>query len=72
MKKVPLEGKKRKFSKKPRIVTYIDGPFIPKKELSIKEQRIDLRNQVFNCMSERALSSNIEWIRYIKKEGIND
>lgn len=63
---------KRKFSKKPRIVTYIDGPFMPKKELSIKEQRIDLRNQVFNCMSERALSSNIEWVRYIKKEGIND
>ena len=63
---------KRRFSKKPRIVTFVDGPFFPKKELSAKEQRIDLRNQVYRCMCERAKSSNVEWIQYIKKEIKND
>lgn len=59
---------KRRFSKKPRIVTYVDGPFFPSKELSLKEQRADLRNQVYNCMSKRAENSTVAWIDYIKKE----
>ncbi len=63
---------KRRFSKKPRIVTYVDGPFLPKEELSAKEQRIDLRNQVFSCMCKRALLSNVELIRYVKKEVSDD
>ncbi|MBO5262331.1 MAG: hypothetical protein J6B45_04725 [Clostridia bacterium] len=63
---------KRRFSKKPRIVTYVDGPFFPNKELSFKEQRADLRNQVYNCMCKRAENSNVQWIQYIKKEEEND
>ena len=63
---------KRRFSKKPRIVTYIDGPFFPNKELSSKEQRADLRNRIYSCMCERAKCSNVSCIEYIKKEDIDD
>lgn len=63
---------KRKGSDKPRIVTYVDGPFYPNPELSIREQKIDLRNQVYACMCERAKLSTVEWIKYIKKETEND
>lgn len=59
---------KRRHSKKPKIVTYIDGPFYPDKSLSPKEQRKDLRDKVYNCMCERAKNSNVVWIEYIKKE----
>ena len=58
--------KDRKNSNKVRIVSYIDGPFFPNKELSTKEQKEDLRNQIYNCMVERSKRSNIEYIQYIK------
>lgn len=63
---------KRRFSKKPKIVTYVDGPFFPNKELTFKEQRADLRNQVYNCMCKRAENSTVNWIQYIKKDIKND
>lgn len=59
---------KRKLSKKPRVVTYIDGPFYANTDLSPKEQRKHLRDQVYECMVERAKNSDIEYIKYIKKE----
>lgn len=59
---------KRKWSKKPRIVTYIDGPFYPDENLSLKEQKTDLRNRVYERMCERAKNSNVVQIEYIKKE----
>ena len=62
---------KRRFSKKPKIVTYIDGPFYPDKSLSKKEQRRDLCDRVYEAMCERAKSSNVVWIEYIKKEEEN-
>lgn len=58
----------RRFSRNPRIVTYVDGPFFPDKNLSEKEQREDLRNRIFTAMSERAKLNNIELIRYIKSD----
>ena len=58
---------KRRLSKKPRIVTYIDGPFFPKDGLSATKQRADLRNQVYECMCERAKSSNVVMIEYKRK-----
>ena len=63
---------KRWLSKKPRIVTYVDGPFFPNKELSFKAQRTDLRNQVYSCMCERAKNSTVNFIQYIKKDDNND
>ena len=53
---------------KVKIVSYIDGPFFANKELSKKEQQKDLRDRVYNQMVERSKNSNIEIIKYIKKE----
>lgn len=57
----------RKYSKRPRIVTYVDGPFFADKNLSKKEQKQSLRNQVYETMLDRSKNSNLELVRYIKK-----
>lgn len=62
---------KRKWSKKPNIVTYIDGPFYPNPALSAKEQRSYLRDQIYNCMCDRAKKSTVVKIEYIKREEKN-
>lgn len=59
---------KRKVGTKPRMVTYIDGPFYPKEGLSGKAAKEDLRNQVYETMVKRSQNSNVEVIRYVKKE----
>ena len=53
---------------KVNIVTYIDGPFFPNKDLTKQEQKQDLRNRVYEQMSKRSKNSNIEHIKYIKVE----
>lgn len=57
-----------KKNNKIQLITYIDGPFFPNDKLSIKEQKQDLRNMVYNSMLQRSQNSNIEYIKYIKKE----
>ncbi len=59
---------KRKFSKRPKMVTYLDGPFYPDENLSDKEKKQQLRNLVYNKMKERAQNSNVCLIKYVKKE----
>ena len=59
---------KRRFRKTPRIVTYINGPFTPDSNLGPKEQRADLRNQVYDAMCQAAMHNNVELIKYIKIE----
>ena len=59
---------KRKISKTPQIVTYVDGPFYADKNLSIKEQKIQLHAQVMASMKANCKHSNIELNTYIKKE----
>lgn len=49
-----------------KIVSYVDGPFYPNKELNIKEQQKDLRDRIYNCMVKRSKNSNIEHIKYVK------
>lgn len=63
---------KRRFGKKPRIVTYIDGPFYPDKSLPLRKQKSELRDRVYNCMCERAKLSTVEQIKYIKEEEENN
>lgn len=58
---------RRGNSEKVNIVTYIDGPFWPDKNLNKQEQKENLRNQVYNMMNERSKNSNIEHIKYIFK-----
>ncbi len=59
---------KRKLSKKPRIVTYIDGPFYPDESLAPRERRRILRDRVYETMCARARLNQMEVIKYIKKE----
>jgi 1-acyl-sn-glycerol-3-phosphate acyltransferase len=60
---------KRKIGKTPQIVTYVDGPFFAPEEMSHKEKRAYLRNQVYEAMCERSKENNVEIIRYIKVDG---
>ncbi|MBQ7161085.1 MAG: hypothetical protein IJR90_05205 [Clostridia bacterium] len=62
---------KRRFSKKPRIVTYVDGPFFPDPERSRRDNRRELREKVYETMCLRAKNSNHVQIQYIKKEQEN-
>ncbi|MEG1582151.1 MAG: hypothetical protein RR334_03255 [Clostridia bacterium] len=57
---------KRKHSLKPKLTTYVDGPFYPNKDLTIKEQQEELRNQIYTCMVTRSKNSTYEYIKYIK------
>lgn len=63
---------KRRFSQKPRIVTYVDGPFFPDSELSLSADRARLRDIAYRTMVMRAKNSNVEYIKYIKKEKTSD
>lgn len=57
-----------KNNDKVKIVSYIDGPFFPDEGLTLKEQQENLRNKIYNQMVERSKNSNIEVIKYEKKE----
>ena len=59
---------KRKLSKKPRIVTYIDGPFTAAEELGKREKKKVLRDMVYRAMTERAGNSTVEYIKYVRRE----
>ncbi len=80
----PIELKKPVFSMtntyqgygknkdKIKIVTYIDGPFFANEKLPKKEQKQELRDRVYKCMVERSKNSNIEYIKYERKEPLNN
>lgn len=59
---------KRRWSKRPRTVTYVDGPFFPDGSLPAKARKKDLRDRVYRCMCERAKNSDVVYIEYRKKE----
>lgn len=59
---------KRRFSKRPRLVTYVDGPFYPTPDAPAKEQRQQLRDAVYRQMKQRAKQNSVCVIRYEKKE----
>ena len=57
-----------KKGNKVKIVSYIDGPFyVDKNLISVKEQKEDLRNRVYECMVKKSQNSNIDVIEYRKK-----
>ena len=58
---------KRKRGRKPKVVTYIDGPFFADETLPMRERRTELRNRVYDTMVERAKNSNLVLIEYRKK-----
>lgn len=54
-----------KKNNKIKMVSYIDGPFFPNKELEKNKQKQELRDRVYKQMVERSKNSNIEKIKYI-------
>lgn len=52
---------------KVKIVTYVDGPFYPNKDLPSKQQITELRNRVYDAMVERSSLSDAEFVKYIRK-----
>lgn len=63
--------RRRRFSSKPRIVTYVDGPFFADGSLPPKERKKELRDRVLECMTERSRLSDAVRIEY-RKEGDSD
>ncbi len=63
---------KRRFSKHPKMVTYVDGPFYPDDSLSKKDAQQKLRDEIFEVMNERAKLSNVVLVNYIKEDLKND
>lgn len=58
---------KRKHSKKPKIIIYVDGPFYPDNSLDKKSTMQKLRDEVYQKMCERAKLSDYEYVTYIKR-----
>ena len=58
----------RCFPKKPRAVSYLDGPFYPNENLPPKERAQDLRDRVYAQMQERSKLNTCEYIRYEKEK----
>lgn len=54
---------KRKFVKKPKTTVYINGPFTGCGKTP-KERAEDLKNVIYNCMTENSRMSNSEYIKY--------
>lgn len=58
---------KRKIGKKPKLITYIDGPYYPKPELNTKENAKYLRDLVYEAMVNRTEKySTYAYIEYIQ------
>lgn len=57
------------FGKRPVVHIYIDGPFLPKPDLTTKQSQNDLYKTVKSIMTRRVALSNYEYCHYTK---IND
>jgi len=55
-----------------KTIIYIDGPFYPNSNLSVKEQELDLFKQIYSKMEGRTRLSNFETHNYIFKENTYD
>ncbi len=59
---------KRKHSKTPKVVTYVDGPFYFDKSLAEKAASEKLRNEVFRAMETRVKLSDYDYVKYVKRD----
>ncbi len=59
--------KKRKISKKPKRVVYIEGPFFPDKSLPLKQAAEKLRCEVYAAMCKSAQNSTYAYAEYVYK-----
>ena len=49
-------------------MNYVEGPFYPDQSLPFKEAQEKLRNDVYDTMCNLSKNSNVDVIKYIKKE----
>lgn len=56
---------KRKHSKHPKRIVYVDGPFLPDGGLTRKEAAKKLRQEVYSAMCERAKLNTCEYVKYV-------
>ena len=60
---------KKLIGKHPKVVTFVDGPFYPDKNLPLKERKEKLRKQCYDTMVKRAKeNSTYSYIVYEKKD----
>ena len=60
---------KKLIGKHPKVVTFVDGPFYPDKNLPMKERKEKLRKQCYDTMVKRAKeNSTYSYIIYEKKD----
>lgn len=58
---------KRKFFKKPKVVSFVDGPFYPNQDLPLNDASQELRDKVYNTMVKRLKeNSTYEYAKYVK------
>lgn len=60
--------KSRKHSKKPALITYIEGPFFSDASLSPRLGAKKLKDDVYDTMVKLSGKSDCEYIKYIKRE----
>ena len=58
---------KRKFSKRPKIKIFVDGPFYPDLTLNKQERKQKLCETAFKQMCSRASLNSYEYVKYIKR-----
>ncbi|GKS81682.1 1-acyl-sn-glycerol-3-phosphate acyltransferase [Ligilactobacillus pabuli] len=56
------------WRKKPRITSYLDGPFFAPADLSPKKRQEILSQQVHECMTKRSQQSTYEYLDYQRRE----
>ncbi len=61
-----------RFFKRPKMITRIDGPFLPDPSLSPREAASALREKVYTRMCALASVSDVEFIRYVRSGGEAD
>jgi 1-acyl-sn-glycerol-3-phosphate acyltransferase len=59
---------RKRYSRIPRVVSYIDGPFFPDPELPERQAAQDLRDRVYAQMFGRSKLSDYEYIKYLPIE----
>ena len=60
---------KKLIGKHPKVVTFVDGPFYPDKNLPMKERKEKLRKQCYDTMVKRAKeNSTYSYVVYEKKD----
>ena len=57
---------KRRFSRRPKVAVYVDGPFFPQDGFSVKQNQKYLRECVYETMKKRAELNEVEYVKYVK------